>query len=144
MCTISLNKSFHYSIESLLWENPWVLFPERRFLLLMMFSLLLVQNPVMVRMKMIVGHIIFTSSPPKKDILSYYVSLLIGVVTFSPKLIYECKDAHDCIYESCWGLTLILPLNLNRYLRTKMWYNFVEMFFFYGGPMIWWSFNQGE
>jgi hypothetical protein len=32
------------------WENPWILFPERRYLLLMMVSLLLVQNPVMVYM----------------------------------------------------------------------------------------------
>jgi len=29
------------------WESPWVLFPERRYLLLMMICLLLVQNPLL-------------------------------------------------------------------------------------------------
>jgi hypothetical protein len=30
------------------WESPWITFPERRYLLLMIFCLMLLQNPLLV------------------------------------------------------------------------------------------------
>ena len=35
------------SLDSIWWESPWVLFPERRYLLLLQICILLIQNPVL-------------------------------------------------------------------------------------------------
>uniref|UniRef100_A0A7S3PV14 Fungal lipase-type domain-containing protein n=1 Tax=Chaetoceros debilis TaxID=122233 RepID=A0A7S3PV14_9STRA len=36
--------------ETFWWECPWIIFPERRYLLLLMISLILIQNPVLTYM----------------------------------------------------------------------------------------------
>ena len=44
-----LNKDKHRrAMTAFWWESPWILFPERRYLLLLMLSLMLVQNPFLI------------------------------------------------------------------------------------------------
>lgn len=46
----SKKNEFHNKQDMTWWENPWINFPERRYLLFLLLSLLLVQNPILAFM----------------------------------------------------------------------------------------------
>jgi Lipase (class 3) len=92
------------------WESPWIVFPERRYLLALLFCLILIQNPLLI-------YAYFHPSLYEARRLHAAADCIIGIGVFGIFLILHCLF-HGLRYHTA-GVSRLRAKQLHRFIELR-------------------------